>query len=68
VRADFAECSGGFGPESGAEVSTYIEGSLGVDVDPEGAVEELLAWMNELADDLDGYSHICASSRFDTKK
>ena len=43
LRRDFTTWSGGFGPESGAEVSTYIEGSLGLDVDPEEAVEELLA-------------------------
>jgi len=47
LRDHFMTWSGGFGPESGNEISIYIEGSLGVDVDPNEALDELLRWLQE---------------------
>lgn len=44
LRADFAAWTGS---ESGSEISTFIESSLGVDVDPNEALDEFLRWPKE---------------------
>jgi hypothetical protein len=45
LRDHFMTWSGGFRPESGNEISIYVEGSLGIVVDPSEAVDELLRWL-----------------------
>jgi hypothetical protein len=47
LRDHFMTWSGGFGLESGNEISFYIESSLGVDMVPNEALDEILRWLEE---------------------
>jgi hypothetical protein len=58
LRDDFAAWTGGFGPESGNQIRIYIESRLGVEVDADAAIDELLRWMHEDEDAADPHCDI----------
>lgn len=51
IKRDFRQWSGGFSPESGYQITVYIDYALQCDIDPVEAKNTLLDWMN--ADDPD---------------
>jgi len=48
VREDFLTWSGGFPPESDAQIAVFVETAIPSDADPEVVRQFLAAWMNEL--------------------
>lgn len=44
IKADFAEWTGGFPPESEQQISVYLENSLPTEFDFDEAREVLLGW------------------------
>ena len=47
VREDFLTWSGGFPPESDAQIAVFVETAIPADADPEVVRQFLAAWMNE---------------------
>ena len=47
VREDFLTWSGGFPPESDAQIAVFVEAAIPADADPEVVRQFLAAWMNE---------------------
>ena len=47
IRTDFLEWSGGFSPESGHQITVYVDYTLSAAADPTFARRVLEAWMQE---------------------
>lgn len=47
IREDFLVWSGGFPPESDAQIAIFVETAIPADADPEVVRQFLAAWMNE---------------------
>jgi hypothetical protein len=47
IREDFLAWSGGFPPESEAQISSYVKTAMPADADPVAVRQLLTAWMND---------------------